>query len=452
MTGIVPVLLALIAGAVIFIVLMTFTGKKNKTRGAKTARSSKNRGNVIRDCTKKLSHDPHNIRALTELSDLYFSEQDYKKAFPLYESLYGLKAAHPEIDKKTVCLRYGICAELAGKLDEALPALLEAERASPNDFSAMLHIGKVCYARKDYEKAVIYLRKARMLNPDASEINMPLGVSLFQIKKYRDCLPILKRVLDENPGNKEVLFDVAVAMVETGYGAKALKVFMHLRTDPVFGAQACLEAGSIHQKMEQTDKAIQDYEIALKLENVPQDTRLAVCYKVANAYIAMQNISKGLYYLKQIQAVQPNYKDVPTLVQRYAELNQSRNLQLYIMSGPSEFVALCRKFVSGYYSDAFVKIEDVAVTAEGVDITAQVETSKWEAAELFRFFRSTGSVGELYVRDCYSKMRDIKCDRGLCVCAGTFTEEAAKYVEGRPIDLIGKGKLVTILKKLDTAG
>ena len=46
-------------------------------------------------------------------------------------------------------------------------------------------------------------------------------------------------------------------------------------------------------------------------------------------------------------------------------------------------------------------------------------------------------------------MRDIKCERGFCVTAGTFTDESHKYVEGRPIDLIEKNKLVAVLKRLD---
>ena len=47
-------------------------------------------------------------------------------------------------------------------------------------------------------------------------------------------------------------------------------------------------------------------------------------------------------------------------------------------------------------------------------------------------------------------MRDIKCDKGICISAGIFTEEAKKYVEGRPIDLIEKAKLVSVLKKIET--
>ena len=245
---------------------------------------------------------------------------------------------------------------------------------------------------------------------------------------------------------------MASAMEETGLGDKALKIFMHLRPDPVYGPQSCLVAGSYHDKVKEYPKAIQDYEIALKLENVPPETRLAIYYKLSQSYLAMHNIAKALYYLKQIQAITPNYKDVNQLVNRYQELNQNSNLQAYLMSGTSDFVALCRKFVIGYYQGSFVKIEDVSVAAESIEILCSVEGGKWEDTQLFRFFRSTGAIGELYIRDFHSKMRDIKCDRGFCVTAGAFTEEARKYVDGRPIDLIEKNKLVAILKKIEIVG
>ena len=45
-------------------------------------------------------------------------------------------------------------------------------------------------------------------------------------------------------------------------------------------------------------------------------------------------------------------------------------------------------------------------------------------------------------------MSDVKAARGFCISAGTFTEEARKYIEGRPIDLIEKNELTKILKQI----
>ena len=77
----------------------------------------------------------------------------------------------------------------------------------------------------------------------------------------------------------------------------------------MFGPQACLEAGKIHERLKDYNSAIQDYEIALKLPSVPDQILVQIRYRAALTYIAMKDIPKGLAMLKQVQALKPNYKD-----------------------------------------------------------------------------------------------------------------------------------------------
>ena len=119
------------------------------------------------------------------------------------------------------------------------------------------------------------------------------------------------------------------------------------------------------------------------------------------------------------------------------------------MSGSSDFVALCRKIILAYYPKSIVKIQDISVQPDHVEILMNVDSNKWEDTEIFRFYRTTGSIGELYVRDFQAKVNESKADRGICFTAGTFSEEAKKYAEGRPIDLILKEGLIKLLKKVD---
>lgn len=451
MGSLIPILLAVIVGSLLVIILMAITSRKGKPVKTKKGKVNRNTSAVEKECIKKLTQDPRNVNALDTLSDIYYTANDYEKAYPLYNSLFNLIVIHPELNKIKILQRFGICAYKTSHFDESGKAFVELLRNDPKNFDGNFYLGKIFIEKKEYEKAVMCLKRAASINPENAEVYEGLGVSLFECKKYRESLIFLKKALDVNPENKEALFYTACAYQESSQNDKAIKIFMHLRPDPVYGSKSCMEAGRIHEKMNQADKAIQDYEIALKLENVSKENRIVIYYRLANIYIQKHEISKGLGYLKQIQAVVPNYKDVSSLIQRYQELNQNKNLQSYIMSGTSDFVALCRKFVAGYYPDAFVKIEDISVAAESIEVLCNVETNKWEDIELFRFFRNSGSVGEFYVRDFHGKMRDIKCERGFCVTAGFFTEEAHKYVEGRPIDLIEKEKLVSILRKIEPA-
>lgn len=446
----ISILVAVIVALVLIIILASFVGRPAKASDKKGKKEkTKNNAAIIKDASKKLTRDPNNISALESIGDVYYSTQNYEKALPVYQRLTELQKLHPTIDTKKISLRYGICSFKQAQFDNAFQAFSLALRNDPQNFDANFYMGEVLMQKNEYEKAVLCLKRAGKINPENLDVICELGTALFKAKKYRESLIYLKKTVEISPENKEALFYLASAMNESGYNEKALKLFMHLRTNPVFGARSCLAAGGIHDKQNKPDAAIQDYEIALKLANIDQETKLTVYYKLAHTLLSQKNIGKALYYLKQIQTISPTYRDVNALVQRYQELNQNSNLQAYLMSGTSDFVALCRKFVSSYYPDSFIKIEDISIAAESIEVLCEVQSAKWTDKELFRFYRSTGAIGELYIRDLHSKIRDIKCDKAFCVTAGTFTEEAKKYVESRPIDLIEKARLVQVLKKID---
>ena len=445
------ILIAVIVALLLVVIMVAVKNLKHRDDAKDVAQKIQKKGKsaILKEAERKLAHDPHNVPSLEMIGDLYFSEKNWEKVWNVYKTLYDISTAHPEIDIGKTTLRMGIAAFCLDKNDDAISSLMLCIKKDPNNFDCNMFLGKALMKANTFDKAVFCFKKAKVLQPENNEVNALLGNALFKSQKYRDCLPFLKRVLDENPGDKEVLFNMAVAMTECGMGDKALKVFMHLRPDPNFGAQACLEAGKMHERVKDYNNALKDYEISLKLPDVPDAIMLQIKYRLANTCIAMNDISKALTYLRQIQATRPQYKDVDTLISRYSELNQNKNLQTYLLAGTSDFVALCRKFISAYYKDAFVKVEDVQVAAESVEIICDVENPKWEAKLMFRFYRTQNVIGDINVRDFHGKLRDAKCDNGVCITMGTFSESAHKYTDGRPIDLIEKDELVKILKKIN---
>ena len=440
----------IISAVVIFAVLsliLLLSGKKSG--GHKGGQKQKGRNVIIREATRKLTSDPHNPAGLIPLGELYFTEQNWEKAYPLYETMFTIAAAHREIDPFMAALRQGICALKIGKIDESFKGLQAAHKISSDNIDVNLYLGEALFKKGEYEKVIPLLKKVLILNPEESGAYSMLGSSYYRAKHYRDSLPYLKRAVDANPEDKESLFNMADAMQEAGMADKAMKIFLHLRPDPVYGARSCLAVGMYHAKNNQNDKAMMDFEIGLKHENIPVDTQLELRYRLAQCCFALNQIAKGITQLKQIQLVNPTYKDIVVLLGRYQELSQNSNLNIYLSAGSSDYVALCRKIVAVFYKKAIVKIQDIAVNPEYTEITAIVENTKWEDTELFRFYRTSGSVGELFIRDFHSKVRDSKVDKGVCFIAGTYTEEAMRYAEGRPVDLVDKASLTRILKQID---
>ena len=432
------------------IAIGSYISSKKSATTNNAVNDKKKDAKIIKEATKKLRQDPHHAASLLALSDCYYRQHDFEKSFPLYNTLVDIAKLHPEIDEFTVAIRQGICAVKLGKIQESFKGLGIAMQKKPNDFDTCYYLGYACFQNKDYAHAVPCLKKALMINPEASQVFEPMGKALYKSGKFKESLKFLRRTIDEHPDDKESLFEIADAMYESGYGDKAMKIFMHLRPDPVFGPKSCLAAGKMHFNAKQYEKAAQDFEIGLKIAEIPPEILVELNYNLAQTCFAMNKMGPGLEALKQIQAITPNYKDVGTLVARYSELNQNSNLKTYLMSGTSDFVALCRKVVATYYSKAFVKVSDISINQDGADILCQVESAKWEDTELFRFYRTSSVVGELYVRDFHAKIKDTKADKGVCFAAGLFSEGAHKYTEGRPIDLVEKDVLVKMLKKVDT--
>ncbi|MBQ3669863.1 MAG: tetratricopeptide repeat protein [Treponema sp.] len=429
----------------LFLTIVLFIATRKK--GGK--KKQKGRSQIIREANRKLAQDSHNPDGLIPLGELYYAERAWDKAFPLYETMVNIAPAHREIDPGKSALRYGICALKLDKLPEALKGLTAANNMIKNDFDSNYYLGLVLYKLKEYENASRSLKKAQIINPEAPNLRTPLGLSLFYAKHYKEALPHLKQSLNDNPENKEVLFAMAMAMSENGFGDKAMKIFMHLRADPKFGAKASLEAGMIHAKANQHDKAIQDFEIGLKHEGTPPELTVELNYRLATSCFASKLIQKGLQALNVITPINPNFKDVPQLIARYSELSQNTNLQIYLMSTSSDFVALCRKMVVVFYKNAISKIQDIEVTQEYVEIVLHLDFARSEEMHIFRFYRTQGTVSDLHVRDLHSKVSDKKADKGVCFTAGMFSEEAKRFAEGRPIDLMDKTALNKLLKKVD---
>ena len=430
----------IIAVAAVITVVVTHLKDRGKALSGK-----KNKAAIIREATKLLTQNPNDGYALLMLGDIYYQDQEWEKTYASYAPLLAQVNGRTPSEQFEITLRYGLSAMKTNRLPEAKKGFLMAKNLDPNHFEVNYNLGYIYYNQKEYEKAIPFLRKALIRQPDNITGLKYLGYTLKNLRKYQEALPCLKKVLDIQPDNKDARFAMGECFYEVGSNDQALKIFIHLRVSPDVGPRAALYAGLIHTRANQLDKAIEDFEIGLKHDGISLENSNELRYNFALTLIKAQNLQKALAQLKEIQSASPGYKDVASLIIQYQELNQNKNLQTYLMAAQSEFVGLCRKIVSRFFQNAKVKILDISVLATHTDIIAEIDTSKWADLVIFRFFRSQGSVGELLLRDFHGRIKEMKAGKGICMTAGTFTEEARRFTDGRPMDLFDKTRLNKVL-------
>lgn len=120
-----PIIISIIVIGLAFLLIMSFMTEQKKTSKPEKKRD---RQSIMREANRKLAQDPHNPQALKMLADLYFSEAAWDKAFPLYNLMLDISAAHPEINTVTTGLRYGICAIKMDKAADAFKGLVVAHK------------------------------------------------------------------------------------------------------------------------------------------------------------------------------------------------------------------------------------------------------------------------------------------------------------------------------------
>lgn len=425
-------------------------GKPAKGKKGKTIKA-RDHAQVLKEANRRLAQNPKDLDALLALGDVYYSEQSWDKAFKSYESVLEVGAGNPDLDEFEANKRYGLSALKLGRLDESYKGLVLAHSVKNEDFETNYNLGYLEFQRRQYEKAIFHLRLANRQNPEHAMSLRYLGHALFKTKSHKEALSMLKRAIDLQPDDKESLFAMGECFHEIGQEEQAIRVFTHLRTDPVLGPSAALFAGSIHLGQRQFQKAVMDFELGLRHPDIKVEVLVEIKYRLAAAFLKEQEIAKAVSLLNEIQQIYPNFKDVPAQLTRYRELNSNRNLQVYLLAPTSDFITLCRKITLSFFPKAKIKITDISVQKnDWADILAEVETTRWSDVVLFRMIRSTGMIGELVVRDFHARIKDLKAGKGYCLSAGVFSDEAKRFVEARLIDLMEKDKMMALLNNIDS--
>lgn len=444
-TVIVPIFIIALVLALVIVVVGKMRSSKSAAKNAK----AKDVSALVREASRRLSQNPHDVTGLTMMGDVSFQQQNWEKAYSCYATLMNKLGELPVNEQFVIMLRCGITGIKTSRNLEARKALMRASAIDPHNPDMNYYLGYVYYLDKEYEKSIGNFKKTLVSQAGNYLALKYTGQAFQKMHKYSDAIPNLQKAMDIKPDDKEVMFAMGECFYEIGQAEKCLKILDRLRADPVFGAQSCLYTGMIRAKSGQYKEAKEDFNIGLKHMNVPIDVSNDLRYRLSQANIKLGEVNTALSILRELQQLSPGYKDVAILINSYQEMNKNKNLQTYLMSGQSEFVGLCRKIAGRFYgSSGKVKILDIQALTEYSDIIVEVNTPKFSDTVVFRFFRSQGSVGELLLREFHSKVRETKGGRGICMTPGTFTDESVKYAEGRPLELFDKTRLSSILNKI----
>ena len=128
-----------------------------------------------------------------------------------------------------------------GKLDDAIAELQTLEAGNPTMQGLDLELGAAYYKKSDYPKAIAYLKKATVADPDSGEATQLLGLSYYLGGHPSDAIPLLEKVQTWYPrANVDASYILGICYIQTKDYPQARKAFAKMFDVPPDSAASYL--------------------------------------------------------------------------------------------------------------------------------------------------------------------------------------------------------------------
>jgi len=412
----------------------------------KKGRESGSKEKVIATLQKLVRKDPENIQTRMQLISLYMEVENFSEAVFHINSILSHARNHPDFDKKRLNGLLAECYMRMGRRDDACRVYSFLAASDPQDVNPYLQIGKIELQRGNREKAIRQFEKVLSIDPGNVSTLKELGKLYFRQKKFNEALESLQNSLTAGPDDPEINYYLGEIMYRFRKPGKAFRHFRKAGKDKRFAVKSMFVMAQLLRKAGRLDESRKILSGALQLPGLKREQIITLEYELGEVCLAQNDIQEAVEQWQSILSKTATYKDVHEKLDKYEQMKTNYALRQYMMSGKSEFIELCKSIIEVFTRNASV----LRIDTQGnysADFLVQAIYKGIPIMILFKFFRGTGKIGHLAVREFYEKVKELKVKQGVCFANTEFSEEAASFTKGRVLELYGKERLLGMVTK-----
>jgi len=127
----------------------------------------------------------------------------------------------------------GAAAASSGAAMPEVQAKLKAADDNPQDFDAQVAAANMFYRINNYDRAILYLERARKLRPDDAQTSVYLANTLYDAGRYGEAKPLYEDAVKKMPNDVDVRTDLGSTYFNLKDMDKAIETFRaSLAIDP----------------------------------------------------------------------------------------------------------------------------------------------------------------------------------------------------------------------------
>ncbi len=335
--------------------------------------------------------------------------------------------------------------------EDALKEFLLLTKLEPAVAENYFQVGKLYEMQNRYDQSLGFYQKAIQLAPKHVKAHAACGLAYFRTKQVDKAKKEIDYAIKLSPETASTYYYLGKILKEQKDYSGAVKAFEKSLRDPEFKQRALLERGSCYMSAGAEDNAIAEFDKAVRAskDEGAQET-LYAHYFLAACYEKQRNLDKAIEHWQAIYKKNRSFRDVGAKLSEYKDLQTNDALKEFLTCSTQEFEELCKKVALKGMGFSAQKME---AQHWGVRVLA-IEGSDgddWRSVRkqlfLLDFHRETEPISDSEIRRVLDWAKSHNCAKAIVLTSSGFTSAATGFAENRPIELIGKEKLESILDK-----
>lgn len=445
----VPVILVVI-GTLIFVIIKSVANPKHISGIEKLIKQGKYPA-AIKAAKTLVTKEPRNFKAHYVLGQAYLADNKPELALMELKVVNQTAIFGPELNEAKFRNQIAQLYYKFNQHEEALKEYLLLVKLEPNNPEHYFNAAKIFEERGKPDQALAYYTKTVQLNKRHTKAHAAMALLYYRGKNIAEAKNHLDIAIRLSPETYSTYYYQGKILKDSNEYSQALNAFEKAARDPEYKQKSFIERGSCYAALKDMDRAAMEYERAIKAskDESSQET-LYARYFLAACYEKNRKIENALEQWQKIASQNKSFKDVSAKISEYKELQTSDQMKEFLTASDDTFIEICTKMLAQGYNLAPTKTNK---SRSGCTMIAtQIKKENWmntrEQIFIIYISRDSEPVSEQIARKLFEEVKARGYVKAMIFSCSDFPPSVIQFAQERPIELIGKEKLIEVLSKV----
>lgn len=437
---------AVVVFLVVFIV-KTISSPKKVDSVRKLIKQGKNQA-AAKLAKQLIAKDPKDFHAHYYLGKAYLADGRSELALMEYKTVNENALFDDQLPEIPFRKEFASLLMKFNHPDDALKEYLLLTKMDPSNADNYFNAGKLTESQGRKDLALGFYKKCVAIDKKNAKAHASIGYILFLSKQMGEAKHELDIAISLNPEEYSCYYYLGKLLKEAKDYGGAVKAFEKAQRDSEFKQKALIERSTCYMMANRLDNATIDLQRAIELDKdgTNNDT-LYARYFLAACYEKSRKIEKAIEQWELIASRNRSFRDVGAKLSEYKDLQNNDAMKDYLTSSDADFTEICKN----------AALKGLKLSAQQTDskkdhcriVAIDAKDGDWrnmrKQSSLLLFYRNPEPLEDATVRVALDDAKSSNCTKTYLINSAGFTRSAVSFAENRPIELVGKDKLESLL-------